>query len=215
MRAQAEAARGQENDAEAHFLRACEIAPNQPEPRLQLGVFYNGRQQHGRAAEQFRKVLALQPADPRSYDYLGLSLEAQGEFDKAESSFRMGLAKNSGPRFDPMLHHNFGRHLMKRNRLAEAGKHLDEALRLVPNVRAVRYERARLAEMEGNLNGARSHAEAALRLPDPGGVILDMQVHYLLSRIFRALGETDIAAKYAALSREADIPLDARRRSGR
>ncbi len=215
MQAQVHAMRGEDGQAEAMFVRACGVAPDRPEPHFQLGVFYDGRQQHGRAAEQFRRVLSITPSDPQAYDYLGLSLEALGEFAGAESAYVMGLARNSGPRFDPMLHYNYGRYLVKQGRSDDAKRHLDEAVRLVPNVRAVHYERAKLAEQLGDLTDARKHGERALGLADPGGVILDMQVHYLLSRIYRALGEDALAAKFTALSQKAEIPLSARRRSAR
>ncbi len=215
LQAQVDAARGQPERAEAGFLRAIELAPGRPDTHFQLGMFYDRRQQHGRAAEQFRKVLAVAPKDPQAYDYLGLSLEAQGQFDKAESAYRMGLANNSGPRFDPMLHYNYGRLLAKQNRWSDARKHLDQAVKLAPKVRAVHYERAKLAERDGAMAQARTYAEQALKTPDPGGVILDMQVHYLLSRIYRALGEVALAARYTELSQKAEIPLSARQRSGR
>ena len=213
--AQVHAMRGESREAEESFVRACELAPDQPEPHFQLGVFYDGRQQHAKAAAQFRKVLRLVPSDPQAYDYLGLNLEALGDFDRAEAAYRMGLARNSGPRRDPMLHYNYGRFLVKHGRLADARKHLDESIRLVPRMRAVHYERAKLAEMLGDLAGARSHAETALGIDDRGGVILDMQVHYLLSRIYRVLGESKLAAKFTELSQQAEIPLSARRRSAR
>lgn len=214
LQAQVQAGLGRMNEAERSFQRAAELAPQRPEPHFQLGVFYDSRQQHGKAAEQFRKVLAITPSDPQAYDYLGLSLEALGEFDKAQVAYRMGLSRNKGPRFDPMLHYNYGRFLMKHGRIEDAKGHLDEAARHAPGVRAVQYERARVALRLGDTTGARTHAEEALGLEDPGGVILDMQVHYLLSRVYRALGEDELAAKFSALSRDAEIPLAARRRSG-
>ena len=215
LRAHLLAVLGDSSQAEELYIRACELAPAQPEPFFQLGVFYDSRQQHGKAAEQFRAVLRLAPSDPQAYDYLGLSLEALGEFDKAEASYRLGLARNSGPRFDPMLHYNYGRFLVKHGRLDDAKAHFDEAVKLSPGVRAVHYERAKLAEKLGDLSGARAYAERALALEDRGGVILDMQVHYLLSRVYRELGEKELAAKFTSLSQQAEIPLSARQRSGR
>lgn len=212
LSAQAHASRGEFQEAEQAFLRACELAPSDADPHFQLAVMYSNRQQHARAAEKFRKVLSLTPNDPQAYDYLGLSLEKLGEFGKAEAAYRMGLARNSGPRFDPMLHYNYGRYLLMHSRLSEARDQLDRAISLVPTVRAVHYERAKLAERLGDLDGARKHAEESLRLPDPGEVILEMQVHYLLSRIYRALGESELAAKFTALSQQGEIPMRARRR---
>ena len=215
LRAQLLAAMGDSREAEELYVRACELAPTQPEPFFQLGVFYDSRQQHSKAAEQFRTVLRLAPSDPQAYDYLGLSLEALGEFDKAEASYRLGLARNAGPRFDPMLHYNYGRFLVKHGRLDDAKAHFDEAVKLSPGVRAVHYERAKLAAKLGDLKGARAYAERALELEDRGGVILDMQVHYLLSRVYRELGEKELAAKFTSLSQQAEIPLSARQRPGR
>ncbi|MDE0104539.1 MAG: tetratricopeptide repeat protein [Bryobacterales bacterium] len=215
LRAQVAAARGDASQAESLFQQATDLAPTRPEPFFELGVFYDGRQQHGRAAEQFRKVLEIAPNDPQAWDYLGLSLEALGDFDRADSAYRMGLARNQGPRFDPMLHYNYGRLLMKLGRLAEAEEHLDRAVRLAPSMRAVHYERARLAERTGDAARALGHAERALRTADARGVILDMQVHYLLSRLHRALGNTEKAKEYQTLTEGAEVPLDARRRSAR
>ncbi len=215
LRAQVAAARGAASEAEELYKRACALEPTRPEPFFELGVFYDSRQQHGRAAEQFRAALDLAPDDPQSWDYLGLSLEALGNFDDAGSAYRMGLARNRGPRFDPMLHYNYGRYLMKQGRLAEARKHLDQAVRLVPGTRAVHYERARLAERLGNPGEALQHGNRALGTPDSRGVILDMQVHYLLSRLHRALGNNQEADKFAALTRRGEIPIEARSRSGR
>ena len=114
-----------------------------------------------------------------------------------------------------MLYYNYGRFLMKQNRLQDAKRHLDQAAELVPKMRAVFYERAKLAEKLGDLADARLNAERALGLKDARGVILDLQVYYMLSRIYRSLGETELAQKYVALSREAKVPVSARTRDGR
>ena len=75
MRVQVYAIRG-----EALFVRASELAPLRPEPYFELGMLDDGRQQHGSPADQFRRVLSIARSDPQAYDYLGLSLEALGEF---------------------------------------------------------------------------------------------------------------------------------------
>jgi hypothetical protein len=43
-------------------------------------------------------------------------------------------------------------------------------------------------------------------LRDPDGLVLDLQVYYLLTTVYARLGETELARKYAALSRTAPIP---------
>jgi hypothetical protein len=57
-----------------------------------------------------------------------------------------------------------------------------------------------------NLALARREAEKALELPDRAGVILDLQVYYLLQQIYSQIGESALARKYAELSRTTPIP---------
>ena len=68
------ARQGMAREAEEWFLKAVELGPRPaPKAHFHLGVFYDSRQQHAKAAERFRKVLSLQPSDPQAYDYLALS----------------------------------------------------------------------------------------------------------------------------------------------
>ena len=43
--------------------------------------------------------------------------------------------------------------------------------------------------------------------PDPGHVILDLQMYNLLEQIYRRIGENDLANKYAELSRKTPVPV--------
>jgi hypothetical protein len=54
---------------------------------------------------------------------------------------------------------------------------------------------------------ARSDAETASSLPDRAGFIIGLQVYSLLEQIYRRLGETSLADKYAQLSRETPPPV--------
>jgi len=58
-----------------------------------------------------------------------------------------------------------------------------------------------------NYPQARSDGEMAASLPDRGGIIIDLQVYALLEHIYRRLGETALADKYAQLSRETSPPV--------
>lgn len=207
--------KGQASQAEAALAEAVRSAPENPEGHYQLGVFHDGRQQNHKAAAAFEKVVRLTPADPRAYDYLALNLEPAGDVKRAEWAYKKGLSLNRGPRFDAFLYYNYGRFLMKQNRLGEAKKHLDKAVTLTPQARSARYERGKLNLKLGNLKAARDDAERALALKDPAGVILDLQVHYLLARIHRRLGDEQEARRYSELSRQSSVPLEARRRRSR
>jgi len=74
--------------------------------------------------------------------------------------------------FDYFLDFNYGRLLLKLNRLPESKTHLDRAAELVPQSRAVRYERAKLNFRLRQFEAARQDAEAARELADPAGAVL-------------------------------------------
>lgn len=213
--ARVKAVKGEASQTEELLVKACKLAPENPQPHFELGSFYDRRQQSGKAAEQFEQVVKLSPDNPRAYDYLALSLEPLGQFERAEWAYRKGLEVNRGPLFDAFLDYNYGRFLMKLNRLDEAERHLARAVELAPNTRAVHYERAKLYEKQGNYEQARAEAEKALELSDPSAVILDLQVYYQLARIYTRLGEKELAAKYTKLAQESKVPISSRMRGGR
>jgi tetratricopeptide (TPR) repeat protein len=135
-----------------------------------------------------------------------LSLEALGDAEAAESAYRKALAVNDGPFLDSLVDHNYGRFLLKQGRLQESRPHLDRAVGLLPDRRTVYYERARLNLAAKDYAAARQDAERAEGLRDPDGLVLDLQVYYLLATVYARLGETELARKYADLSRTTAIP---------
>jgi len=213
--ARAAVQRGDLAAAERAYATVQTSHPSCAEAFFELGMLYDRAQQPGKAAPQFERVVALTPNNPQAWDYLALSLEPLGEFERAEQAYKKGLEVNRGPQFDYFLDYNFGRFLMKRNRLEEAAAHLDRAVALAPHTRAVYYERAKLREKLGRYQQARQDAEKALSLPDPAGIILDLQVYYQLARIYSRLGEKDLAAKYRKLAETSKVPLASRMLGGR
>lgn len=201
--------------AERAYLAVQASHPSCAEAFFELGVLYDRTQQPGKAAAQFEKAVELAPDNPQAWDYLALSLEPLGEFQRAERAYQKGLAVNRGPLFDAFLDYNYGRFLMKMNRLDEAAVHLDRAVALAPQTRAVYYERAKLHEKRGRYEEARRDAEKAAGLPDPAGIILDLQVYYQLARIYGRLGEKELAAKYRKLAETSKVPISSRLRGGR
>lgn len=157
--------------------------------------------------QHLQKAVSIDPHNARAWDYLALNLEPLGKEDVADEAYRKALAANiPGPNFDAFLDYNYGRFLMKRNQLAASKQHMDRAVELVPQVRAVWYERAKLDLRLLNYRQARIDAERAASLKDPAGIIIDLQIYSLLEKIYRHLGETDLARKYAELSRETPVP---------
>jgi Tfp pilus assembly protein PilF len=204
--------KGQSQDGLDLLEKACQLSPDDAEARFQLGGMHDRAKRPLEAVKNFEKGVAIDPFDPRSWDYLGLNFEPLGEVDRAEEAYRKGLEVNRpGPHFDTFLDFNYGRFLMKRNQLSGSKPHLDRAVELAPQMRAPWFERARLNLRLKNYAQARSDAEMAAGIEDPQGVILDLQVYALLEEIYGRLGETALARKYAELGRTTPVPAQPQR----
>jgi tetratricopeptide (TPR) repeat protein len=199
--------KGQSSEGQALLEKATKLDPDDPEAQFQLGRTYDEAKAASRAAEHFRKTATLNPRDARAWDYLALNLEPVGDLDGAEQAYRKGLQVNQVGRYhDAFLDYNYGRFLAKRNDLVASKQHLDRAVQMNPQVRAVWYERAKLDMRMQNYEQARSDAEKAAACAQQGGVI-DLQIYSLLSQVYARLGETALAQKYVDLTRETPPPV--------
>lgn len=200
--------KGQIVPAEEALAKACRLAPENAASHFELGKLYDSQHKSPQAVTFFEIVITLSPKDPRAYDYLALNLDRLGNAERAEWAFQKGLEANKGPLKDGFLNYNYGRFLVAHNRLAEARLHLDQAVSLAPRTRAVYYERAKLSMRLKNYADARGDAERALNLADSAGFVLDLQVYAQLATIYSRLGEKELAAKYAKISKDTPVPLD-------
>jgi tetratricopeptide (TPR) repeat protein len=188
--------------------RACQLDPEDVRAQFDLGSMDDRAKRPADAVKHFEKVVAVEPGDARAWDYLALNLEPLGRIEEARQAYAKGLAVDQqGPHVDAFLDYNYGRLLMKLDRLEDSKMHLDRAVELVPQMRATWYERAKLDLRLGDYQRARADAEQAAGIPDPNGLIIDLQVYALLERVYRQLGEADLAARYAKLARETPPPV--------
>jgi tetratricopeptide (TPR) repeat protein len=208
LRGQILVMKGQTMEGRSLLEKACRLDPDDPEAQFQLGAVYDVAKRPADAVKHFRKAAELNPRDGRTWDYLALNLEPLGDVEAAEQAYRKGLQVNQpGRYFDAFLDYNYGRFLAKRNELAASQQHLDRAVELVPQVRAVWYERAKLNLRLKNYQQARTDAEKAASCEDRGHIIIDLQIYALLAQVYGRLGETGLAKKYADLSRETEPPV--------
>ena len=207
LRGQILVMKGQQSEGQGLLEKAVQLDADDPEAQFQLGAVYDKAKSAPRAVERFRTVVKLNPRDARAWDYLALNLEPLADLNGAEQSYRKGLQVNQPGRYrDAFLDYNYGRFLAKRNDLVASKKHLDRAVELVPQVRAVWYERAKLDVRLHNYEQARVDGEKAAACTQDGGVI-DLQIYSLLSQVYTRLGDKASAKKYADLTRETPPPV--------
>jgi len=213
LRGQILGMKGRSQEGKDSLEKACQLDPDDPEAQFQLGAAYDRAKQPADAVKHFRRTVMLNARDARAWDYLALNLEPLEQIDAAEEAYRKASDVNQrGRYFDAFLDYNYGRFLAKRNQFTDSKQHLDRAVELVPQVRAVWYERAKLNLRLKNYQQARSDAEKAASCPDPAGVIIDLQIYALLAQVYSRVGEVDLAKKYAELSRATPPPVRGERR---
>jgi tetratricopeptide (TPR) repeat protein len=207
LRGQILVMKGQSSAGQALLEKAVQLDPEDPEAQFQLGTIYDTAKSAPKAVKCFRAVVKLNPRDARAWDYLSLNLEPLGDLDRADQAYRKGLEVNQPGRYhDSFLDYNYGRFLAKRNDLAASKKHLDRAVQLTPQIRAVWYERARLDMRKQNYEQARADGERAAACTQTGGII-DLQIYGLLSQVYTRLGDKALAKKYTDLTRETPAPV--------
>lgn len=212
LRGQVLLMKGQTADAQRLLEKAARLDPDDPEVQFQLGTIYDKAKSAQNAVKYFRRALTLNPHDARAWDYLALNLEPVGDVDGADEAYRKGLEVNQPGRYhDSFLDYNYGRFLAKRNDFTASRRHLDRAVELTPQIRAVWYERARLDMRTQNYQQARADAEKAAACTEQGGII-DLQIYSLLSQVYARLGDTTLAKKYMDLTRETPPPVRGERR---
>ena len=199
--------KGQTEAGMAELTRAVRLDPDDVEARYQLGVECDQLRRPKDVVEQMEQVVKLDHDNPSAWDYIALGREALGLIDRAEDAYKRGMSVNfKGPDFDYFLDYNYGRFLAKRNRHFDSIGHLNRAVQLVPDVRAVWYERAKGYLELGEYTKARSDGEKAESLTDQTSGVADLQIYVLLEKIYQRLGMKDLALKYAELSRNALLP---------
>ena len=199
--------KGQQSEGQSLLEKAVQLDAEDPEAQFQLGAIYDKAKSAPKAVERFRTVVKLNPRDARSWDYLALNLEPLGDLDGADQAYRKALEVNQpGRHHDAFIDYNYGRFLAKRNDLVASKQHLDRAVELVPQVRAVWYERARLDIRMRDFQQARLDGEKAAACTQDGGII-DLQIYSLLSQIYTRLGDKASAKKYMDLTRETPPPV--------
>ena len=162
------------------------------------------------ALPRLRKARQLNPSDPRTALYLGLTVESLGRPEEAlalyEEAVRLERAAGALDA-DTLL--PGARLLLLLGRLKESEQWIRQANEHSPNSRDVHFELARLLLKSGDATQAAAEGETALALSE--GVVTDAAIHYLLIRAYEQSGNPDRAAMHAEIMRAQEIPQSEKR----
>jgi tetratricopeptide (TPR) repeat protein len=184
------------------FHKAVDADPSDPDYRFNLAVALYKAGDGAAAARQLRESLTLKPGDAEAKSLLDTiasngSARLQGQpaatshlplerikrnYDETslqqlaleiENAAEARLA-NSDPHTHAAFHVDRGRELLNQGFNAEAGRNFREAIQLDPTNAGAHAGLARVLEGDGDAAGARSEAEAAVRLSPTADAYLVM-----------------------------------------
>lgn len=137
---------GEWRDELSFWLDASRKSPDAVVPHNGLGVLYGRSGQSGKAEDEFRAVLMLDPDDPEALNNLGIVSAGRGELDKAAGLFEKAIAVMPGY---AGAHYNLGMALEDKGEFDRAISHLETAVRLAPYDMDYRDELGRARALKG------------------------------------------------------------------
>jgi Flp pilus assembly protein TadD len=176
--------RGKYAGASDLFRRALEQKPSDVRGLTAYGTALDKAGDWQQAKAEFEKALAADAENRYArYDLAQLELQ-HGKLSEAEGNFRRLLADNPG---DGEAHAQLGAILAATNRGGEGQKELEAALAIDANSFNALFNLASVEAQQGNLSGAASLLERALKQKD------DAEAHQLLGNVYAAQGGYEIA----------------------
>ncbi len=112
------------------FARACDLDPDDPYARNNLGAILWHQGQIDEAMQFYEDAIKRNPDYYKAYSNLGAAYAKKGDLERAIGLYRKALKLN--PR-DAATHLNLGLALARLGRTAQAGTHLKQFLSLAPD----------------------------------------------------------------------------------
>ena len=158
------------------------------------------------ALPRFRKARQLNPLNPRTARYLGITCESLGYIDEAMLLYRdaVRLERTKGPADAETLLPG-ARLLFLLGQLEESERWIREAIAVAPKFRDAHFELARVLLKKGDSETAADAGEKALQFT--GAIVTDAQIHYLLIQAWGRSGQPERAAKHAETLRALETPV--------
>jgi Flp pilus assembly protein TadD len=185
-------------DDAVRWLRvALGMEPNNKDVLYSLGRCLYTKNLFPDAEKVYLRLLALDPANLKAEENLGLTYDAQNDPEKAEKALRTAAqwARERGLK-DPWPYLDLGIFFLDQARTADAQPFLEKAVELDPKS-AWAHEKLGMA-LVANGNSARGIRELQLAV---GLAPNDPKAHFELGHAYRAAGQLDKARAEFALSK--------------
>ena len=143
------------------FSRAVAVTQDNFIARLNLAMAYTRNGRFDDAAQQYRSMLAMDPASVPANERLAQVLEKMGRDEEAVQHYATVLELDPG---QAMARNNLGNILARHGRIADARQLFEEGLKLNPTDAQLHYNLAVLMAEQKNLDGAVTHYLEAIRL---------------------------------------------------
>ena len=179
------AARGQDDEAMIHFLKALEIKPDYAQGHYNLGFALFRRGQVDEAIAQYGQALEIEPDYLDAHFYLATALASRRQFDEAIPHYRKALEIQPD---SAELQMDLGIALAGIGRVDEAIAHYRKALELNPDYAEAHSNLGLTLAGRGQVDDAIAHYRKALEVkPDY------LEAHYNLGLALAGRGQVDEA----------------------
>lgn len=170
-------------------------------PHLTRAELLASQSRHAPAIEEYRRHLLDRPDDPQAHAHLALSLAALEDFPQATHHAQQAVALAPDEGFP---HYVLASVFAQRNRLADARRAIDEAIRLEPYVPHFFRIRGLVSAEEYKWADALRDADAGLEIDPEDTDCLNLRAR-CLAKLGRKLEARESLA--TALARDPDDPL--------
>lgn len=155
---------GRPEEAVQELQRTVEIAPGMIAAWQALGMALQGLKFHMHAAACFHRVLSAEPRRADVWQSLGACMQAENLLPEAAEAYRRAQALNPA---DPYLQLALATIAVDAKRDDEAGRELDNLLKMAPTMPDAHYQHGVWLANRGDFDGARAELEHTLELtPD-------------------------------------------------
>jgi len=171
------------------YIKAALASAESPQSHLNLGLLYFDQGEFAKTEAEYRQAIRLDPEFAGAYVNLADLYRDQQASDKVEHVLREGLGRL--PK-NAEIKHALGLYFVRQKQLSKALELLEEAARLRPdNIRFGYVYAVALFDSGEQENAVRRLSELAQNHPYAGDVLMALVSYH------RALGQTDLAHKYA------------------